>query len=87
MCENVCVIVHVSVREKGGRWQESRFVGVGGQQVMAMQSDRNASLVHPACLCGRRRERAPEDMASNTHTHAHALQMQRLTRPHLQISL
>lgn len=85
----MCVIVHESVREKGGRWQESRFVGagVGGQQVMEMQSDRNASLVHPACLCGRRRERAPEDMASNTHTHTRTLQMQRLTRPHLQISL
>ena len=36
-----------------------------------MQNDRNASLVHPACPGGRRRERTPEDMV--THTHARAL--------------
>lgn len=47
---------------------ESRLAEGTAEQVMEMQSDRNASLVHPACLGGRRREGKPEDMLY-THTH------------------
>lgn len=47
-------------------WQRGK-----AEQVMEMRSDRNASLVHPACPGGRRRERTPEDMVTHKHTHVH----------------
>ena len=58
--EKVCVWVSVCLCERRrdvtrgwkADWQRGK-----AEQVMEMQSDRNASLVHPACPGGRRRER------------------------------
>lgn len=57
----------VRKREVAGCWKADWQKGMA-EQVMEMQSDRNALLVHPACLGGRRREGKPEDMLY-THTH------------------
>lgn len=71
--EKVCVCVLLCMREKevtGGRktdWQREK-----SEPVMEIQSDRNALLVHPACLGDRKRESKPEDMVTHMHTHTHS---------------
>ena len=69
--EKVCVSVCVCERRKRevtGGWKADWQRGKA-EQVMEIQSDRNASLVHPACPGGRRRESKPEDIVIHIHTH------------------